>query len=292
MVREELIDFTIQKDKIISVLHTKQGNGLFKQELHDIFNNGSRGKDKIRIQDIQFIIESIEIKLRKAEIIYHTYFGSEYKKDIIIHDSLTGNKLIETEFNYGTRVIKNRIEIIDSKMYKETIDMNFQLFILTIASLYENIVRLIETLLKKIVVFGDTNPHISVHLKILIPYWDNLIRLGYRNDDVFHAWLNIHRPFFNKYLGTINRLRNSFIHGYSTNLEIENNTYVVSTFEEIPLGSTSVYGFNVPVGRGLIPELEVDTFLKGILEESTQLTKELMDLFRNKLSHHRTKIPM
>ncbi|HPF10145.1 MAG TPA: hypothetical protein PLP62_01710 [Flavobacteriaceae bacterium] len=292
MVIEQLSDFTDQKDVIVSSLARKQANGLFDQGLHEIFNHRSNGKDKLRIEDVQFIIESIELKLREAEIIYHTYFGTEYDNSIIVHNSLTGNKLIEAEFNYGTRVIKKRIEIIDPGMYKESINMNFQLFVLSIASLYENLVRLIETLIKKRVVFGEKNPHLSVHLKILIPYWDNLVQLGYRTNDEFYVWLNNYRQYFNKYLGTINRLRNSFIHGYSINLKVEHGTYVVSNFEEIPPGSTSIFGFQMPAGGGLIPELEVNNFVKDVLNESFQLTEELMNLLKRKISHHRTKVPI
>ena len=161
-------------------------NGMFDQNLHDIFNKGSQSKDKLRIDNIEQLIDMIELKLRNAEIIYHTYFDTEYDMNALINNSLYLPKIIKTEFDFGTNVLRNTIEINNSNMYKETIHFNFQTFILTIASLYENLVRLIETLIKKSVVFGDRNPHLSIHLKVLISYWDNLVELNYRKNDDFY----------------------------------------------------------------------------------------------------------
>jgi len=288
MVREQLTDLTNQKNSIVTSIRIKQGNGLFIPSLHDIFNQGSANKDKLKILDVQSIIESIEIKLREAEIILHTYFGIEYDKAIIIHNSLIGQKVIEAEFNYGTRVIKKKIEIIDPNMYKEIIDVKFQLFILTIASLYENMVRLIETLIKKKVVFGDRNPHQSIPLKTLISYWDNLIELDYRKSDDFYAWLILHRAYLDKYLAQINFLRNSFIHGYSINLEKNyiHNEYVIKNYDD------SNSGFRPPVGGGLITELVINTFVAHVLNNTQLLTVSLLNLLKRKLSHHWTKLPI
>ncbi|MEA1784534.1 hypothetical protein U1E44_00375 [Arenibacter sp. GZD96] len=80
MVRETLTDYTTQKDAIVSALAIKQGNGLFDQNLHAIFNSGTQSKDKLKIQDVQVLIETIELKLRNAEIIYHTYFAQNSRR--------------------------------------------------------------------------------------------------------------------------------------------------------------------------------------------------------------------
>ncbi|MFG6686733.1 hypothetical protein ACGK9U_09145 [Mariniflexile sp. HNIBRBA6329] len=289
MVREVLTDYSIQKNSIISSLIIKQGNGLFDQNLHDIFNRGSQSKDKLRIQDVQIIIEAIELKLREAEIIYHTYFGTEYDKNIIIFNRLIGTKLIDTEFNYGTRVIKKTIEIIDSHMYKEVVDMKFQLFILRIATLYENLVKLIEILIKKRVVFGNRNPHLSVHLKVLISYWDNLVELDYRKNDEFYLWLSSHRTYLEQYLSQINSLRNSYIHGYSLNLTVDStfNEYVINNYD-----SSSTGGFPVPSGGGMVSELVLNNFVQDVLNNTKLLTESVLNLFQRKLAHHRTKVPM
>lgn len=288
MVRETLTDYTTQKAAIVSALVIKQANGLFDQNLHDIFNRGTQSKDKLKIQDVQIIIETIELKLRNAEILNHTYFTSEFEKNILIHNTLIGTKLIETEFSFGTRVLRNSIEIIDPNMYKEMIHMNFQLFILTIASLYENFARLIEILIKKKVVFGDRNPHLSIHLKVLISYWDNLSELNYRGNDEYYTWLNSHRTYVDQYLSQINSLRNSFIHGYSINLHFDSvlNEYVIKNYDHKASG-----GFPEPHGNA-VPELILNDFVQHVLANSQNLIGDVLNIFQRKLSHHRTKVPM
>lgn len=288
MVRETLTDYTTQKDTIVSALNIKQGNGLFDQNLHDIFNRGTQSKERLKVQDVRLIIETIELKLRNAEIIYYTYFSSEFERNILINNTLIGTKLIETEFSFGTRVLRKTIEIIDPNMYKESIHMNFQMFILTIASLYENLVRLIETLIKKRVVFGDRNPHVSIHLKVLISYWDNLIELNYRGSDEFYSWLTSHRTYMDKYLPQINSLRNSFIHGYASNLYFDSalNEYVIKNYD-----SQSSGGFTHAHGNA-VQELILNDFVEHVLTNSRNLIGDVLNIFQRKLSHHRTKVPM
>lgn len=288
MVIETLTDYTIQKDAIVSALNIKQVNGLFDQNLDDIFNRGTQSKEKLKVQDVRVIIETIELKLRNAEIIYYTYFASKYEKNILINNTLVGTKLIETEFSFGTRVLRNTIEIIDPNMYKESIQMNFQMFILTIASLYENLVRLIETLIKKRVVFGDKNPHLSIHLKVLISYWDNLIELNYRENDELYSWLSSHRTYLDKYLSQINSLRNSFIHGYASNLYFDSalNDYVIKNYDPQSSG-----GFSQAHGNA-VPELILNDFAEHVLTNSRNLIEDVLNIFQRKLSHHRTKVPM
>ena len=130
--------------------------------------------DGIRnIEEIELIISSIENKLRKIEIIYYSYFDSEYDPSIIVNNSmplvggLITNKVIETEFYYATNILKNRININTPELYKEFIDTNFRSMILMTASLYESIVKLTETLIKKIVLYDGKNlPSKSILLKV------------------------------------------------------------------------------------------------------------------------------
>lgn len=289
MVTKSLIDFSAQKNKIVYHVQQKVINGNFSDDLHEIFNRGTNSK--LKIDDVELIIESIELKLRKAEIITYTYFESEYDGNILTNNTLLGSKIIDTEFSFSTRVFKNRIEIIDAGMYSEVINQNFQSFILTISSLYENITRLIETLIKKRVVFGDRDPHVSTHLKVLISYWDNLIELGYRSNEDFYNWLNSHRLYLNKYLETINRLRNSYIHGYSVNLKTQQNAYRVINFQQHDSNTGLGLMMNQTNGSPN-PELEVNNFVNAILNNSILLVEDLLRLFERKLSHHMTKIPL
>jgi hypothetical protein len=290
MVRRQLTDFSVQKNAIVSLIKFKQQNGLFVKAFHDLYNKNKKpSKLVLIIDDIKDIIESIEIKLRQTEIIFYTYFDSEYDSRIIVNNSLISNKIIETEFEYCTKIINNRIEINDPVFYKEIIDMNFQIYILTIASLYENIVRLLDTLLKKIVVYGgDDIPHKSVPLNLIISYWKNIVELEYRENDDFYNWLLTHcNSYLDKYLSQINSLRNRFIHGYTLNLTIDINhhEYMVRNHDD-------QFGFKPIQNNAFIPELILNNFVKVILENTQLLTKELLDLFQTELSKPSTRIPI
>ncbi len=201
--------------------------------------------------------------------------------------SIMTNKIIETEFYFGTYILKNRIDINDPLLYKELIDTNFQHLILTIASLYEVLVKLCETLLKKIVIYdGIKSPYLSIHLKLFILNWDKLVDLGYRKNDDFYNCFSSHRTFLNKYLIQVNSLRNRFIHGYSVNLEVNasHSEYVVSNHDTTNFPNVS--------GGGIIPELVLSNFVSHIVTNSKALTIDILNLFKMKLDHHKTKVPM
>lgn len=287
MVVKTLTDYTVQKNSIVTSLLIKQAKGLFNQNLHKIFNDGSSGPSKLNIDDVRIIIEAIELKLRESERICYTYFGSEYDRNILVQGNLSRPKIIDTEFTFDTTVLKNTIEINDAGLYRESINMSFQIYILTIASLYENLVRLIETLIKKRVVYGGKNPHISIPFNTLMAYWDNLIELDYRKNDEFYVWLCSNKPFLNKYLLQINTLRNSFIHGYRQNLEIKalHGEYVVKNHDSSSFIAAAGSG-------GFIPELVLDKFVNEILINTQNLIGDILTIFEKKLSHHMTKVPI
>ncbi|NVK66284.1 MAG: hypothetical protein HWE22_16955 [Flavobacteriales bacterium] len=281
VIRKTLTDYSSSRVVITNATNRKIIQGKFDQNLHDIFKPSS-----LKIRDVEAVILAIERKLRSLETICYTFFDSEYDPSIIIHQTLSGGrKVIETEFNYSTRVIANKIEFDDSDSYEESIHVNFQTFILTVASLYENIVRLIETFLKKITVHGKTrNPHQSVPMGLLVEYWHNLVELSYRRNDDFYQCIVTHQTYLEKYLKQINTLRNLFIHGYSSKLLIQNGALYVD----------SVDGNKFPLIAGgiLPPELLVDKFVNHILVNSQALSEDFLILLERKLTHHMTKFPM
>lgn len=282
MVRKRLTDYSVQKNSIVTAIGRKISNGAYDQTLHDSFK-----PSKFNITDIENIISSIESKLRTIEIIYYTYFDSEYDASIIVNNTLTINKVIETEFDNVTNVLINRIDINNPSLYKELIDHNFQVLILTTASLYEILVKLSETLLKKIVLYdGKRSPYQSITLKSFILNWDKLVDLRYRrNDDFYNCFIN-HRNFINQYLDLINTLRNRFIHGYSINIEINSvhNEYMVVNHDQS--------SFPLIAGGGIVSELVLNNFARAILVNTRSLATDIMDLFVTKLSYGGTKIPM
>lgn len=197
------------------------------------------------------------------------------------------NKVIETEFDFGTNVLINRIDINDPFLYKELIDTNFQTLILATASLYEVLVKLCETLLKKIVIYdGVRSPYQSIPMNLFILNWDKLVDLGYRKNDDFYICFSTYRTFIDKYLKQINSLRNRFIHGYSINLEVNtaHNEYMVINYDES--------NFPLVSGGGIIPELVLKNFANAVLANTHSLTIDILDLFVRKLSRGGTKLPM
>lgn len=287
MVTRSLTDFGTQKSAIITAIGNKIARGNYDQNLHDTFK-----PSKFNIGDIESIISSIETKLRKIEIIYYTYFDSEYDSSIIVNGSMPvvgttmANKVIETEFDFGTNILKDRIDINTPFLYKEFIDINFQSLILVTASLYEVLVKLCETLLKKIVIYdGERSPYQSIPLKLFILNWDKLVDLGYRKNDDFYVCFSSHRAFIDKYLGEINSLRNRFAHGYSINLEIDtfHNEYLVINYDRT--------NFPLVAGGGIITELILNNFANSVLTNTRALTTGILDLFVTKLSRA-TKLPM
>ena len=281
------MDFSTQKNAIITSIGNKIDKGFYDQTLHDTFK-----PSKFNIDDLELIITSIENKLRKIEMIYFTYFDSEYDSDIIVNNimplagCITTNKIIETEFDFGTNILKSRIDINTPFLYNEVINAKFQSFILSTASLYEVLVKLCETLLKKIVLYdGERIPYQSIPLKTFVLNWDKLVDLGYRENDDFYICFSNHRTFINKYLYQINLLRNRIIHGYSINLEINtiHGEYMVSNHDQKRFP---------PVGNGcIITELILNNFISDILVNTRNLTTDILNLFVLKLSRS-TKIPM
>src|SRR5690606_30631877 len=209
----------------------------------------------------------------------------EYDASIIVNDSMplvsgtVTNKVIETEFDFGTNILKDRIDINTPFLYKELIDTKFQSLILVTASLYEVLVKLCETLLKKIVLYdGERSPYQSIPMKTFILNWDKLVDLGYRKNDDFYICFSGHRAFINKYLGQINSLRNRFIHGYSINLKIDtsHNEYVVNNLDQT--------NFPIVAGGGIITELILNNFANAILSNTHAMTIDMLNLFAKKLS--------
>jgi hypothetical protein len=149
------------------------------------------------------------------------------------------------------------------------------------------LVKLIETLLKKIVLYdGERSPYQSIPLKLFLMNWDNLVNLGYRkNDDIYTCFIS-HKIFLDKYLPQINSLRNKFIHGYSINLEKDtaHSEYVVTNLD--------TKNFPILPGGRIISELVVSNFTNTIITNTQLISTDIINLFERKLSHGATKLPM
>ncbi|MFP5040292.1 hypothetical protein [Parasediminibacterium sp. JCM 36343] len=234
-------------------------------------------KLKVELSTISEILLSIETKFRKCEMIYFAYIEN------VGHDILSGNPSslpykMDCTFTDITTTFKYIYKCDDKIFYKEITDMNFQNFILTIASIYENIVALSEVILKKIIIHTKEKPPISTPLNDYLNYLKLLISLGYRGNDKLYQCLNKYESYFKSHLLIINQLRNRFIHGYSMNLSSDGFTYKV----KIP-GST----FFPPSA----PQLDIDFFTLTVLDNTRNFIQDLYPMLQNSIKHHKKFIP-
>lgn len=265
-----LTNFSSEKNELLAIVQKKISETKITNH-NEVFHN----KYKIELSSINELLNAIEAKFKKCEILYYAYFES------IDHAVLSGNAAtlpvdIECTFWDGTGQFKYNFKVDDKLFYKEIIDLNFQSFILQIASLYENLVFLAEILIKKVIVY--VRPPLSSPLHDYLDFLRRLVDLGYRQNDKLNICINSHHPFFNKYLQQINNLRNKFIHGHSINLSTDGYNYYVD---------------NIP-GTSFIrnsPDLLLDIFTKEILDNSKVFISELLISLKQSTNHHTKYLP-
>jgi len=153
---------------------------------------------------------------------------------------------------------------------------NFQTFILTIASLYENLVLLSEIFLKKVIIY--IRKPLSSPLHDYLEYLKLLISLGYRDNDKLNTCMMVSDAFFNQYLTQINQLRNKFIHGFSINLESDSFNYYVVAMDKTPFTSKSA-------------DLLIHVFTKDVLDHTRIFMINLMTALKESTKHPRKSIP-
>lgn len=230
---------------------------------------------KPEVLTVTQLLNTIEVKFKRCESLYYLFFEDAD------HGVLNGNSTTlpvgcECSFIDGTATIEQKFVVNDRHAYKEIIDLNFQTFILTTASLYENLVMLAEIFLKKVVVYLKRPPSSTLH--DYIKYVKLLANLGYHKNSKLQSCLTVSDPYFVKYLGLINELRNKFIHGYSINLESDGFNYYVAKLSSNQFTSQS-------------PDLQLDVFAKNVLDETRSLVCNLMNALHESGKHHRKSIP-
>lgn len=215
------------------------------------------------------LLNSINERLRKIQIIHYTYFAD--LNDGIINGNLANLPFECTyEFHFGTNIFVQNISFKTAEFYKEIVSNEFQTFVLTTASIFENIVRLLEVLGKKVVVHQTKHRPLSTPLVTYLDYLDSLLRLNYRSSSPLVNCIEVHRDFLNKYLETINALRNSYIHGYEKNLEINSGSYLITMFKPALLTNS--------------PYLELKVFSQDIVEKLNLFLKELITTLISEVS--------
>ena len=142
-----LSDFSVERNALLDVLRRKIATSKVT-ELNMVFDN----KYRVNNDTVTALVKSIETKFKRCEMLYYTYF--EGMEHTVINGNATALPFeMECNFMDGTGQLKYFFKVDDRSYYKDLIDMNFQNFILQIASLYENIVMLAEILIKKVIVY-------------------------------------------------------------------------------------------------------------------------------------------
>jgi hypothetical protein len=232
----------------------------------------------VELQTVDHILEAVEAKIRSCEIIFYTYFEG------INHGILNGSYnprdlpfVCDVEFNEGPSIMNHNLTFQDAFLYREAVNINFQQYILLMSSLYENLVRLSEVLLKKVVLHGKKNKPQSIPLPEYYYHLRTLIDFGYRVPDNLFNCFDRHAPFLDKYLPTMVALRNSFIHGYSINLATERSKYSITTFDR-------------PLLRGA-PELVIEAFTDEMLTHTRVFAVDLLEALKAAISIPAQTIP-
>lgn len=238
----------------------------------------------VELKSIEQLLDAIEAKLRGCEVIYHSYFAGLH------HGILAGRfdprdlpLVINVEFMEGTSSRTVTLSYADPFLYRETIHLQFQQFILLLSSLFENIVRLSEILLRKVVLHGKKNKPQSIPLPEYLYHLRTLTDLGYRAQDPLYHCYHRHVMLLDIYLPTVVALRNSYIHGYETKMAGRRpagggqEKYLLTECEK-PLLVDS-------------PELEVDSFTREVLEGTGIFLNDLMVALKDAVSDPNEAIP-
>ncbi|MFV8327928.1 hypothetical protein [Flavobacterium sp. ZS1P14] len=266
-----LSNFTAERNALLLIVRKKISETKITSH-NEVFHN----KYKVQLNSITELLNAIEAKFKRCEILFHTYFED-------IDHAILSNNVTSLPFDMdctyfdGTAQLKYNFKVDDKNFYKEIIDLNFQSFILQIASLYENLVFLAEILIKKVIVY--VREPLSSPLLDYLNYLKRLVNLGYRQNDKLNICINSHNAFFDKYLLQINNLRNRFIHGYSINLNSDGYNYYVDKMDKTPFLQNS-------------PDLMIDIFAKEILDNTNFFIRELLTALKHSASHHTKSIPV
>lgn len=273
MVRNlNLTSFAVPRNALIARVNRKVLSAK-TTNINELINN----KLRVDVGVITDVLSGIEAKFHKCEMIYLSYL------EHADHAVLSGNSAtlpihMECNFMDSTALFQEIFKCDDKNLYRNNIDMNFQTFILMMASIYENLVTLSEIISKKVVVHTKEKPPISTPLGDYLEYLKILIRLGYRDNDDLNRCVAIHTPYFELYLSTINMLRNRYIHGYSRHLNSDGFNYKIITFDNQKFTAAS-------------PLLEMNVFADTVLNNTRSFITDLYTSLEKTIRHHTKKVP-
>ncbi|MCR8556975.1 hypothetical protein KXD93_04950 [Mucilaginibacter sp. BJC16-A38] len=238
----------------------------------------------VQLDSIEQLLNAIEAKLRGCEVIHYSYFDSLHHG--ILAGSFNPRDLpltTDVEFVEGTSRRQVTLTYADPFLYREAVHMQFQQFVLLLSSFFENVVRLSEILLKKVVLHGKKNKPQSIPLPEYLYHLRALTELGYRGHDPLYHCYDRHSLFLDKYLPTLVSLRNSYIHGYETKLSVARTAP----------GGPEKY-LLTECDRPLLPgspELELGSFTAELLNGTTAFLNDLLAALKDAVADPGATLP-
>jgi hypothetical protein len=220
LVNENIVDISTHTNALVVEID-KKINGSLLSLLNDDFHH-KHYPVSINRAEIGYILDGIDARLRHSHELKLQFF------DTLDHDLISGIAPItrfstHCTFTFPGTVINREFSVTDRIGYLSVVHTAFQDFILTTSSLLENLVRLSETLVRKVIVNSPKRKAqaCTETLQLYLEILQVLVKLEYRPKDDLHACLFNFSIFFEKYLIPLYKLRGSFIHGYRQNLIID-----------------------------------------------------------------------
>lgn len=272
---KDLTSFARQKNSLLNLVDRKITDSK-TTNINEQFKYGTK-EFKVDRNVLAEIMDSVETKFHNCEMIYHAYIEN------IDHGLLSGNPatlpfISDYTFTDDVATFKKTLECNDKAMYRDLIDINFQTFILMIASVYENLVYIIEIISKKVIVYIKNKAPLSTPLHDFRDHLKLLTDLGYRKPNELDSCLTSFSTYFDTYLSTITKLRNSFMHGFNKNLSSDGFNYRITNFDIQKIAAQS-------------PKLNIDHFTGEVLNNTRVFIHTLYSALEKTIRHHTKKIP-
>jgi len=281
LVNETIVDISSNKNALLVEVDKKISASLLSL-LNDGFHNEKLYPISINRNEIGYLLDGIDARLRHAHELKLQYF------DTLNHDFISGISPVTSfgarcTFTFPGTVINREFSISDRIGYFDVVHAAFQDFILTMSSLLENLVRITEMLVRKVIINSPKRPSPPGNetLQLYLEFLDMLVKLQYRPKDDLHGCFASFDVFFKSYLVPLYKLRGSFIHGYHQNLVIDSST-----------GVCLVRSIDNTFGTLSKTDLMLDQFSERVFENLENLTVKLLDCLTRKISEPAAKIPI